>query len=189
MNKKLFIEFLLIISLAILNIAFIFSFSGCFCSKETTTTTVTTKDSLLQRPPVEDSIFVTDNALLEYLYEQISILTSSNDSLLKTPKDTVKIKEQLKANPFKHDYKAEKVTVNGDSIFITFKYDNGNGKFVFKEVSAKFPIKTTETKTVAIVKEKEAWYLSLWRDFKDYVLVSVIIVLFFFIVLLKFKKL
>lgn len=163
---------------------------GCCSTKDTLSSTTTTRDTTITPPAVHDSVNTDyDRAIERWLMDQIKRLATENDSLRGVKPDTIKTKEYLPTKPFKHEWKAFKVTIKGDSIWVTFRYDNGSGTFVFKEVSGKITVPITSTNTASTSERQDPWYLRLWYSIKDgFLVLSLIANIIFIFVVFVFAK-
>jgi len=150
---------------------------GCCSVKETTTSNTTFKDSTLTQEPKVETIYVQDedNAFKNWAYESIEVYQRIIDSLNAKLADSLKIHSPGKPKPFRGEWKISKVTLRGDSIWIEFKYDNGKGTFFFKEIPAPINIQIPHTETTTTIEKEKSWIETAWTDFKDYILVLLLI--------------
>lgn len=165
---------------------------GCSSVKESTVTTVTSRDTTIAPRTIVDSIYVQDedNAFKDWAQQTIGILQAENDSLRVHGSDTTKHVYNLSTiKPFEHEWSACKVTLSGDSVYVTFKYQKANGEFIFRVVPAKIKVQVTDTETTKVTEHQDPWYVKLWNDFKDFILVGLIIIFFFAFLMTRLKLL
>ena len=170
----------------------LFYFGGCCHSKDILTSFTTERDTSIQPSVVHDSILVFNEDYGQELNDQINQLYQEIERLQGRKPDTVLITKFLNGQSFKHQWSGFKVTQRGDSIWVTFKYDNGNGTFTFKEIPVKINVTITDTHTTAIKQYDPTWYEKLWNDFKDVILIAFTLIIgagaLYAFVIKKFKE-
>ena len=162
---------------------------GCCSTKETIQTITVQRDTTFQPEVVHDSVFIYDESLQQWFDNAVELYRAEIDSLKRLQGDTTSMMDfgTEFAKPFKHTWKALKVTQKGDSIFVTFRLEKSNGTFIFREVSAPIKIKVNDTQTI-ITKEKElSWIEQAWIDFKDFILIGMIFLLIAILVWQRLK--
>lgn len=151
-------------------------FSAC-CPEiqEVEKTKIVYRDTLLTGPPIEGSGVSVDPEYWDLINAELFRLYSENDSLKGLPPDTVKIKEAISGKTFKGKWEIFKVTPSGDSVWVTFRLKNAEGKFDYRVVAAPIKAKLTDTETTKIQEKQPAWYEKIWSDFKDVILVGLLV--------------
>lgn len=164
--------------------------AGCCPTKEIERTTTTYKDTTIIVPPIEGTAYIQDSSYVEYLHGLIADLQIENDSLLSLPPDTVSriVDHYIQSKPFEREYESFTVTKKGDSVFVKFRIKNTNGSFSWRviaaPVTALIPETTHETKT----EYQKTWYEKLWDDFRNTILIAVILIIASIIIYFRRNK-
>jgi hypothetical protein len=177
----------------IITITILLFFIGCCPSKETSYSNTTYTDSTLSPNTINDTLNTFDDELnfqFQQLYNIISLQQYMIDSLQSLSPEIITIKSEtiLPSKPLRFKWHATKITQRGDSIWVEFRYDKGNGKFDIKIVPAKLNILVPHTETTNTVQYEEPWYSSIWNGFKDFILGGIIFILIIFLTIQKIKK-
>lgn len=147
----------------------------CPTVTESITSNTTYRDTVFIPQPVDGSGISVDPEYWEAVNAELIRLYSENDSLRGRVPDTAKIKEYIKAKPFSGKWDLVKVTPSGDSVYIVFKLKNADGTFEYRFVAAPIKAKLADTNTLKVQEKKPEWYETLWADFKDVILVILLV--------------